>query len=145
VKARRLLQVESGKFRRPGDVVAFAMTHPGALSAHFLAAVYQRMTKGLLTESRQLRDVSCSTWASAHSGLQEMRDLREVQTLCLILDHINRNELERAMDALAQRIMAVQQAKKKDGKSQWEKAELIELLPPAGTSMVPAGMRALMS
>ena len=120
---------------------AYAKSHPGALSAYFLAAIYHRLTKGVVTESKQLRLPSCSTWASSHSGLQEMRDLREVQTLCMVIDFLNQRQFSAAMDALCQRVVAVQQAKRKDGK--WEKAELVELLPPAGSSMLPAGMKAL--
>ena len=60
----------------------------------------------------------------------------------MVMDYLNQREIESAMDALAQRIMAVQQAKKKDGK--WEKAELIELLPAPGSGVMPAGMRALL-
>ena len=71
-----------------------------------------------------------------------MRDLREVQTLCLVLDLLNRRQLAKGVNALSQRVLAIQQAKRKDGK--WEKAEMIELLPPTGTSLVPAGMRSLM-
>ena len=142
VRAKELTRLDGEKFKKTGDVIAYAESHPGALGAFFLAAIYQRMTKGLLTESKQLRDVNCSQWAAAHSGLQEMRDLREVQTLCMILDILNRRQLSKAIDALSQRVLAIQQAKRKDGK--WEKAEMLELLPPTGTSLVPAGMRSLL-
>ena len=66
--------------------MAYAPKHPGALSAYFLAAIYQRMSKGQIRETRGRRDVSVSQWAVAHTGLQELRDTREVQTMALVLD-----------------------------------------------------------
>ena len=56
-----------------------------------------------------------TTWAQAHSGLTELRDQREVQTLALVMDLINAQDLATAMDVLAQRIIAIQQAKAKGG------------------------------
>ena len=54
------------------------------------------------------------------------------------MDAVNARDLALAMDILAQRIIAVQQAKRKGGT--WEKAEAIELTAPAGADAVAGGL-----
>lgn len=132
--------VDAQKFKRKGELLAYATKHPGALSAHFLASIYSRLSKGRLTKSSQLREANVTQWASQHSGLSEIRDVREVLTLAETMDCINRREISRAMDVLAQRILAVQQAKRKGGS--WEKAECIELIP-SGSALASNAMLAL--
>eukprot|EP00974_Lingulodinium_polyedra_P027854 2690793-Lingulodinium_polyedra.AAC.1 len=97
--------------------------------------------KGVVTRTSQLRDVSVSTWSSGHTGLTELRDQREVQTLAAAMDAMNSRELSRAMDILACRIGAIQKAKEKG--SSWEKAERIELVTGSGTSLGPSGLGGL--
>ena len=121
-----LAHVDQLKFKKKGDLVAFAAKHPGALTAHFLAGVFTRLSKGTLAKSSQLRDVSVASWAHQFAGLSELRDMKEVLTLAEILDHVNRREIARALDVLVQRILAIQAAKMKGGS--WEKAEGIELV-----------------
>ncbi|CAK8990988.1 unnamed protein product, partial [Durusdinium trenchii] len=116
-----LTHVDALKLKRKGDLLAFASKHPGALTAHFLAGVYSRLSKGSLTRTGQLRDVSVTSWAHQFSGLTEVRDLKEVVTLAEILDSVNRKEISRALDIICQRIIAIQSAKQKGGS--WEKAE----------------------
>ena len=88
-----------------------------------------------------LRNASVSQWAAQHSGLTEVRDQREVATLAQVMDLINPRTLEEAMDVLAQRIVAIQQAKKKGGS--WEKAESIELTNPVKSAAAPSRRAAL--
>eukprot|EP00974_Lingulodinium_polyedra_P052852 5080685-Lingulodinium_polyedra.AAC.1 len=57
------------------------------------------------------------------------------------MDHVNRRELWQAMDVLSQRILAIQMAKRKGGS--WEKAEVLELLPPTGGALAPPGLASL--
>eukprot|EP00435_Cladocopium_sp_Y103_P036094 s2046_g9.t1 len=121
-----LTHVDQLKLKKRGDLVAFAARHPGALTAHFLASVYSRLSKGALTRSSQLREVSVTSWAQQFSGLTEVRDIKEVTTLAEILDAVNRKEISQALDVLCQRILAIQAAKQKGGS--WEKAEAIELV-----------------
>lgn len=71
------------------------------------------------------------------TGLKELRDTREVQTLGLLVDAISAGEYARAVDVAAQRIKAVQRAK--DPKSNWEKASLLELLPTSSTGAALEG------
>ena len=120
-------KLETQKFRARGDLMAFAAKHPGALSGYFLAMVHRRLSQGRLTHTRQLRDVSVTAWAQQHSGVTEVRDNKEILTLALVLDLVNGNDLEAALDVLAQRILAVQRAKQKGGS--WEKAAGLFLLP----------------
>ncbi|CAE7256040.1 unnamed protein product, partial [Symbiodinium sp. CCMP2456] len=121
-----LAHVDGLKWKKKGDLVAFAAKHPGALTAHFLAGVYARLSKGSLSRTRQLREASVASWAHQFSGLNEIRDMKEVLTMAEVLDSVNRREIERAMDILCQRILAIQAAKFKGGS--WEKAEAIELV-----------------
>jgi len=121
-----LTHVDMLKFKKRGDLVAFAARHPGALTAHFLAGVYQRLSKGTLNRSSQLREPSVTAWAHQFSGLTEIRDIKEVVTLSEALDAVNRREIAQAMDILCQRILAIQAGKTKGGS--WERAEAIELV-----------------
>ena len=121
-----LTHIDMTKFKKRGDLVAFAARHPGALTAHFLASVYSRLSKGTITRSSQLREASVTSWAHQFAGLSEIRDMKEVLTLAEVLDAVNRKEIAQAMDILCQRILAIQAAKQKGGS--WEKAEAIELV-----------------
>ena len=121
-----LAHVDQLRLKKRGDLLAFAAKSPGALTAHFLAGIYARLSKGSISRSSQLREASAVSWAHQFSGLSEVRDQKEVLTLCEILDHINRREIARALDVLCQRIVAIQQAKAKGGS--WEKAEALELV-----------------
>ena len=76
------------------------------------------------------------------TGLTDIRDQREAQTIALVMDHVSRRSIEQAMDVLTQRLLALQLAKGRKGGS-WEKAEGVELLPGTGSALVPGGMLAL--
>ena len=138
VSLSNLTHIDGLKFKRKGDLVSFASRHPGALTAHFLSGVYQRLSKGTLSRSSQMRDVSVTAWAHQFSGLSEPRDLKEVITLAEVLDAVNRKEIAQALDIISQRILAIQQARQKGGS--WEKSEAIELVDTrktlASTSML---------
>eukprot|EP00435_Cladocopium_sp_Y103_P017410 s313_g4.t1 len=121
-----LAHVDQLRLKKRGDLLAFAAKSPGALTAHFLVWIYARLSKGSISRSSQLREASAVSWAHQFSGLTEVRDQKEVLTLCEILDHVNRKEISRALDVLCQRIVAIQQAKVKGGS--WEKAEALELV-----------------
>ena len=126
------------RFRDQGDVISFAAQHPGALTAHFLHMVHQRFTQLMMRETKQYRDHALVDWAAQHSGLSEVRDQKEVMTLCLAMDSINARKLETAMDVLSQRINAIQAAKAKGGS--WDKAAKIELTLPPGQSSASSGL-----
>ena len=129
--AIRKLQVL--KFKTRADLVAFSQKHPGALGAQFLIAVREKLMRGHPTHTKQLRDVDVSTWAARETGLKELRDLREVQTLSLILGHINSDRLPHAVDAISQRVKSILMAKAPKGS--WEKSAAVELLPGAETAL----------
>eukprot|EP00435_Cladocopium_sp_Y103_P014335 s49_g3.t1 len=133
-----LTHVDQLRLKKKGDLLNFAAKNPGALTAHFLAGVYARLSKGTVHRTSQLREASVSAWAHQHSGLTEPRDLKEVLTLAEVLDHVNRRETARALDIIVQRIVAIQAARQKGGS--WEKAENLELVSNqrslASTSML---------
>ncbi len=131
-------KLETAKFKAKGDLMAFAAKQPGALSAYFLSMVHRKLSHGRISQSKQLRRASVSQWATAHSGLSEIRDQREVQTLALVMDLVNTDDLAAAMDVLAQRIIAVQRAKSKGGN--WDKAENVELLAGVGSGAAASGL-----
>ena len=137
LKPQSVRALEEHKFRARGDLLTFAARHPGALSGFFLAMVHQRLSQGIIKNSRDLREVSVQAWAQQHSGLSELRDLREVMTLAAVMDAVNGDALEEAMDILGQRMLAIQQAKKKGGT--WEKAEAIELTG-SGNGVIAGGL-----
>ena len=116
--------------------MTFAATHPGALSGYFLAMVHQKICHGSVTQSKQLRRANVSQWVSSHSGLTEMRDVREAATLGYVMDLIQSKDLEAAMDVIAQRLVAIQ--KKAQG-TDWKKAENLELASH-GVGCIPGGM-----
>ena len=89
-----------------------------------------------MTSQSDLMKVNVAQWASQNAGLSDIRDIREVATLSHAMDAINRREAAMAMDILAQRILAIQLAKRKGGS--WEKAEAVELIPDSsGLSASP--------
>ena len=97
-----------------------------------------------ITDSSQLRRASVSSYVTlGHTGLTEVRDLTEAQTLGAALDLINRRRLEQAMDLLTMRLAALSKAKAKGGT--WEKAQRVELIPEPGNDGMPSGLATLLA
>lgn len=65
VEAGELHALEGQKFKKSGDLVSYAASNPGALSAYFLSAVYAKLCSGQVTQRRHLKDVSVAAWAPA--------------------------------------------------------------------------------
>lgn len=133
-----LNKLETTSFKRRGELLAYAASHPGALTGDFLAAVHQRCGLGTVKESKQLRNPSVRKWAARESGAMEIRDLCAIATLAALLDHANMGEVEQALGIPTQRILSVQMAKPK-GRS-WDKSVKVELIPTGATYLVPAGV-----
>ena len=70
--------------------------------------------------------------------MTDIRDRREIESIALVMDHINSGSLTQAMDVLSQRIQAIQSAKAKGGS--WEKASKMELLMPSGVQSAASGL-----
>ena len=70
-----------------------------------------------------------------------MRDVKEIMTICAMMDAANEKCLPTCMDIGAQRITAVQQAKAKG--SSWEKASRLELVVGPGELATPSGFQKL--
>ena len=131
------------KFKARGDLVAFATKKPGALAAHFLITIFEKLYNRLPRETRDLRRASVAAWAQKHGNLSEVRDQREVATLAHCMDLVAKRDLEELMDVMSQRVLAIQQAKAKGGS--WEKAQRIELLAPEGAGAASSGMLRLLA
>jgi len=143
VKGSQVRKLETEKFKAHGDVLGFASKHPGAFSGFFLAMIHQKVSQGQLSQTKQLARVPLTQWAAASTGLTELRDQREVQTLALAMELISRRELASVMDVLAMRIQAIQSAKAKNGS--WEKASKAELIMQAGVPSAASGLLKLTS
>lgn len=72
------------------------------------------MSLGAVSKTAQLREVPIMRYVTSDSfGLTETRDKREALTLASILQHINANDLEKALDVICMRLLALQEAKQK--------------------------------
>lgn len=135
---RQVTRFAGHKFRDQSDVISFAAQHPGALTAFFLGMVHQKLHQGLVRNTRDFRRTSVLSWVERHSGLAEVRDVREAVTLATAMDLMNQGQYAELMDVLAQRLSALQAAKAKGGS--WEKAAKIELTIPPGQAAAPSGL-----
>ena len=141
ISAKEARGLETKRFKGRTELLSFAGSHPGALSGGFLCMIYDKLNNRAPRETKELRSAKVSEWASKFSGLSELRDRREVQTLAHLMDLMSRRDYEVVMDVIAQRITSIQEAKKKGGS--WEKAQHGELLPMEGHSGAPSGMTRL--
>ena len=143
VSPEDLARSDIKKFKKRTDLLTFAMSYPGALTAHFSNAVRVAMTHGAISKTKQLRDVPLVRYVQA-DGLQltELRDRREALTLATVLEHINSGSLAKALDVITMRLLALQEAKAKSGT--WDKAQQKELIPlPGGSGLQPAGLSSM--
>ena len=62
-----------------------------------------------------------------------LRDVREMHTLSVILDHLALGRSGAAADVAAQRLKALELA---STSGSWEKAQYLEIVPPEGASLV---------
>ena len=77
------------RLKKKGDLLSFAAKHPGALTAHFLAGMSARLSKGTVNRTSQLRQASVAAWAQQRAGLTEPKNLKEVLTLAEVSDPFN--------------------------------------------------------
>ena len=134
------------KFKTAAMLRSFHVKYPGALAAHFLHQVQQRMrgASGVASNVKQLKDISMVDFIGhGHSGLTEVRDVREAQTIAQVIDLLNRQLPERAVDVLVMRLQAVMKAKSKGGT--WEKAMKMELIGESTGDLLPPGVSGLAS
>ena len=122
VDAVKMSKVDTRRFKKRSDLLIFAAKHPGALGANFINGVRQKLMKGGITRTSQLRDVELTEFVTTGSAsLKEVRDRREAMTILQTMDHLNKSELSQAMDVLAMRLVALLEAKAFGGT--WEKVE----------------------
>ena len=125
------------KFKRRADLVEFASRYPGSLAAQFVVAIYDKLEGTAMKNEKMLYRTDVGKWSRDLSGLKEVRDQREVQTLCAAMAKLQRQEVPAALDILSQRIKAILLAK--TAKGSWEKAQTIELLSMPEASLATSG------
>ena len=134
------------KYKTAAMLRSFHVRYPGALTAHFLHQVRQRMrgASGVATNAKELKDVCLAEFVSGgYTGLTEVRDVREAATIAQVVDLLNKKLPERAVDVLVMRLQAVMKAKIKGGN--WENAMKMELIGETSGDLLPAGVSALIS
>lgn len=142
VSAVSMGKVDTRKFKKRADLLIFAAKHPGALTANFINALRQKLMRGGILRTSQLRDIEMTEFVTTGAaGLKEVRDRREAMTILQAMDHINQREVSKAMDVLAMRITALLEAKSSGGS--WDKASRKELIPEEGSSLAPSGLTGL--
>ena len=135
-------KVDTKKFKKRSDLLIFAAKHPGALTANFINALRQKLMKGGIVRTSQLRDIEMTEFVTTGAaGLKEVRDRREALTILQSMDYINQGEVEKAMDVLSMRITALLEAKASGGT--WDKAAKKELIPEESAGLAPAGLTGL--
>jgi hypothetical protein len=134
-------RLETEKFKTKGDLQAFAAEHPGALAANFLRQCQSKTGGGRIAETKHMRRVSTVQWQERHANLKDIRDQKEVLTLCTVIDYINDDRLAEALDVLSQRVLAIQGAKSTGGS--WEKSSKLELTNEPGSSSLTGGLHKL--
>ena len=121
-------------------MITFASKHEGALTAHFINQIRMKLkgSMGMVRKSKELRDIDVTRWVQECTGLTELRDRREALTLATVMNYINMDAAEKAMDTICMRLVALQRAKAKDGS--WQKACKVELIPEQdGDVAAPGG------
>lgn len=142
VSAVSMGKVDTRKFKKRADLLIFAAKHPRALTANFINALRQKLMRGGILRTSQLRDIEMTEFVTTGAaGLKEVRDRREAMTILQAMDHINQREVSKAMDVLAMRITALLEAKSSGGS--WDKASRKELIPEEGSSLAPSGLTGL--
>ena len=128
-----------------------AQTSPGHLLQNGLAAMQKYITRsgqagldsagrGELAHLHQLVTSYLTTALAPSAGASlSLRAERELRTLAEALDLLLAGDLSRVGDILMQRFRAVEMAAT-DGR--WDLAQHLELIPKAGVSSVPTGLRA---
>ena len=110
------------------------------MCCQFLVAIRAAMNQDPPRDTKELLKTEMQRWGRDGTGLKELRDTREMQTLMLVLSRLCEDRVEEAVDVIAQRAKSILSAKSPKGS--WEKSQVLELLAGAG-SVVPQGEIAL--
>lgn len=127
--------METLRFKTRADLLRLAAERPGALAAQFVLAIRSPMNCDPPRSSKDLHKVDLLRWSRESTGLKELRDLREVQTLMVVLHRLSADEISGAADVIAQRVKSILAAKTTP-KGSWERSQAIELLGGTG-AIVP--------
>ena len=68
VSPRRLRALDSKRFKARAELLAFAATHPGALSGHCLAMIHEKLGRGTARRTGDLCKTSVAQWVTSFGG-----------------------------------------------------------------------------
>jgi hypothetical protein len=126
---------ESGRANQT-RLVEWAKSHPGRLAASQLQQMQDRVGDGEGAWSKDDTPASAKAYylrvLSTGVAKGSLRNLREMSTLCVVLDHLALGRTRQAADTAAQRLKAVEMACA-DG--HWERAQHLELVPADQTPL----------
>lgn len=127
-----------------GQLVEFSQRYPGVLAARLLTKMQGLVCReGGASEVLVSSDLitppaavpyllTCLLPNHAGTGKLHIRSLREIRTLCVVLDLLAKKEGARAADVLAQRLKALEMALSEDD---WKRAQHLELIPLEGSTL----------
>lgn len=104
------------------DLLRLASEKPGALAAQFVLAIRAAMNCDQAASSTDFHGVDLMRWGGEGSGLKEVRDLRGVQALMMVLHGLSADEVVDATDVIAQRVKSILAAKTTN-KGSWERSQ----------------------
>ena len=120
--------------------MSWAARHPGRLATQLLQLMEDTVGRDGEARSWDKDDVPASAKSYFIHVLRpttektsSLRDVREMHTLAVILDHLALGRSGAAADVVAQRLKALELA---STSGSWEKAQYLEIVPPEGASLV---------
>lgn len=139
----RLASRSSGKVSQ-ARLVAWSKAHPGRLASQCMQKMQDRTgregeqvewPKGFMPPAATAYYLRVLSLGTAQGSL---RTLREMKTLCAVLDQIAHGKVLEAADVLAQRLKALELAAEEGG---WASAQYLELIPQDKGTLVSGDER----
>ena len=88
VNYENFAKLDTARFKKRAQLLAFVHKRPGVLSAHVINLVRTKMGQGHVTQTKQLRRADMAAYvASGHNCLKELRNQREASTLATVRPH----------------------------------------------------------
>jgi hypothetical protein len=120
-------------------LISWSGRHPGRLTAKSLQLMEDRVGRG--GENKKWKKHDCPPCAKSyflmHLGVKHAgagkRNLKEMSTLCYLLDHMAHGRFAEASDMITQRLKAVEMSSMDGGL--WDRANFLELVPEDGGTM----------
>ena len=137
--ARRVFRATSGSGEKMSQATMIRWTekNPGLSAAHILQQMED--TVGRDGDRGKWKPTDCPASAKAyyirylkHENTHQVRNHREMRTLCTVLDHLARDRPREAADVIAHRLKAVEMASRDNG---WSQANFVELIPAVAETL----------